>query len=73
MAGFVLLGLGLRKADAAPSWVSLVMISAAVGAVPVMFFVLFYVPSGPLLTFHITWFALGYVLWSGRTCPSEAP
>jgi hypothetical protein len=72
MAGFVLLGLGLRKADAAPSWVSLVMISAAVGAVPVMFFVLFHVPSGPLLTFHITWFALGYVLWSGRTCPSEA-
>lgn len=67
VAGFVLLGLGLRRAGAVPQWVPLLMVGAAVGTVPVMFFVLFHVPSGPLFTFHIIWIALGYVLWSGRT------
>jgi hypothetical protein len=38
-----------------------------------MFFVLFHVPSGPLLTFHIVWIALGYVLWSSRGISAEQP
>ena len=37
VAGFVLLGLGLRRVDAIPRWVTLVMIGAGIGAVPVMF------------------------------------
>lgn len=73
VVGFVLLGLGLRRVAAVPRWVALVMIGAAVGTVPVMFFVLFHVPSGPLLTFHITWVALGYILWSGRGVLAEQP
>jgi hypothetical protein len=40
MAGLVLLGLGLRRVAAVPHWITLVMIGAAVGTVPVMFFVL---------------------------------
>ncbi len=71
VAGFVLLGLGLRRVTAVPRWVTLVMIGAGIGAVPVMFFVLFHVPSGPLLTFHVAWIALGYVLWSNRGVPVE--
>ena len=71
VAGFVLLGLGLRRVAAVPRWVTLVTIGAGIGAVPVMFFVLFHVPSGPLLTFHVAWIALGYVLWSERGGPIE--
>ena len=41
------------------------MVGAAVATVPVMFFVLFHVPSGPLLTFHTMWIALRYLPWSG--------
>lgn len=67
VTGFVLLGLALRKARVVPQWVTLLMVGAAVGTVPVMFFVLFHIPSGPLFTFHMIWIALGYVLWSGRT------
>ncbi len=62
VTGFVLLGVGLRRAGAVPLWVALVMVGAGIGAIPVMFFVVFHLPSGPLLTFHVTWVALGYIL-----------
>ncbi len=71
VAGFVLLGVGLRRAGAVPLWVSLVVVIAAIGTVPVMFFLVFHVPSGPLLTFHGAWVVLGYVLWTGRVAPAR--
>jgi hypothetical protein len=73
VAGFVLLGLGLRRAGAVPPWVAMVVVGAAVGTVPVMFLVVFHVPSGPLLTFHIIWVALGALLWSERTTLMRRP
>ena len=66
VVGFLLLSVGLRRAGAVPRWVALIMLGAAVGTIPVMFFVLFHVPSGPLLLFHVVWVALGYVLWSSK-------
>jgi hypothetical protein len=66
VAGFVLLGVGLRRVGVIPLRVALVMVGAGIGAIPVMFFVVFHLPSGPLLTFHVVWVVLGYVLWSGR-------
>ncbi len=73
VAGFVLLGLGLRRAGAVPPWVALVVVGAALGTVPVMFLLVFHVPSGPLLTFHIIWVALGALLWSERTTLMRRP
>ena len=37
-----------------------------VATFPVMFLLIYHVPSGPLLTFHAIWVTLGYVLWSGQ-------
>ena len=73
VAGFVLLGLGLRRAGAVPPWVAVVVVGAAVGTVPVMFLLVFHVPSGPLLTFHIIWVALGALLWSERPTLMRRP
>ena len=73
VVGFVLLGVGLRRGGAIPLWVTLVIIGAAVGSIPVMFFLIFHLPSGPLLTFHVIWIALGYVLWSQRSGTTEHP
>jgi hypothetical protein len=73
VVGLVLLGLGLRRVAAVPHWVTLVMVGAAVGTVPVMFFVLFHVPSGPLLLSHAVWVVIGYVLWSGRGVLAAQP
>lgn len=72
VAGLVLLGLGLRRVAAVPHWITLVMVGAGIGTVPVMFFVVFHVPSGPLLL-HVVWVALGYGPWSGRGVLSEQP
>jgi hypothetical protein len=66
VAGFVLLGVGWRRTGAVPGWTTLVMIGTGVGAIPVMFFVFFHLPSWALLTFHIAWISLGYILWSRR-------
>ena len=66
VAGFVLLGVGWRRVGAVPGWATLVMIGAGVGAIPGMFFVLFHLPNGALLTCHIAWISLGYILWSRR-------
>jgi hypothetical protein len=72
VAGFVLLGVGWRRVGVVPLWVALAMIGAGVGTVPVMFFVLFHVPSGPLLIFHVVWVVLGYTLWSaGESWPGS--
>lgn len=49
------------------------MVGAAVGTVPVMFLLVFHVPSGPLLTFHIIWVALGALLWSEKTALMRRP
>jgi hypothetical protein len=65
-AGFVLLGVGWQKAGVVPLWVTLVMVGAAIGTSPVMFFLVLHWPSGPLLLLHLTCVALGYVLWSGQ-------
>jgi hypothetical protein len=73
VAGFVLLGVGLRRVSAVPLWVTLVVVGAAVSTVPVMFFLVYHAPSGPLLTFHVTWVALGYVLWSHRSVSAKQP
>jgi hypothetical protein len=74
VAGFVLLGVGWRRTGAVPGWTTPVMIGAGVGTVPAMFFVLFHLPSGALLTFYIAWISLGYVLWSGsRGVPAGQP
>lgn len=66
MAGFVLLGAGLRRSGAVPRRVVLVMIGAAVGTPPAVL-VLPHVPSGFLLLSHVAWAVLGYMLWSERT------
>ncbi len=73
VTGFVLLSVGLRRAGAVPLWVAVVMVGAAVGTVPVMFLLVFHVPSGPLLTFHVVWVVLGYILWSGRAALVPRP
>ena len=73
VAGFVLLGLGLRRAALAPLGVTLVMVGAAVATVSIMFFVLFHVPSGPLVIFHVIWIALGYLPWSDGGALVEQP
>jgi hypothetical protein len=73
VAGFVLLGVGLGSSDAVPLWVTFVMIGAAVATFPVMFLLVFHLPSGPLLTFHVIWVTLGYVLWSGRGVLAAQP
>ena len=70
VVGFVSLGVGWRSAGAVPLWITIVMISAGVGTVPVMILVLFHVPSGPLLLSHVVWIVLGYALWSGRGLPT---
>jgi hypothetical protein len=73
VAGFVLLGVMLRKERAVPLRVTLVVVGAAVATFPVMFFLVFHLPSGPLLTFHVIWVALGYVLWSDRGIVAGRP
>ena len=73
IAGFVSVGVGLRRSGAIPLWLTLVIIGAAVGSIPVMFFLIFHLPSGPLLTFHVIWIVLGYVLWSERGGLAEQP
>jgi hypothetical protein len=70
-AGFVLLGVGWWRMGAVPLWITLTMVGAAVGTFPIMFFVVEHWPSGPLLLFHVTWVALGYLLWSGRSVLAE--
>jgi hypothetical protein len=72
-AGFVLLGVGWRRMGAVPLWITLVMVGAAVGTFPVMFLLVQHWPSGPLLLLHVTWVALGYLLWSGRGVLAEQP
>jgi hypothetical protein len=69
----VLLGVGLRRVGAVPLWVTLMMVGAAVGTFPVAFLLVYHVPGGPLLTFHVAWIALGYVLWSERGVLAEQP
>jgi hypothetical protein len=66
VAGLVSLGVGLWRVDAVPRWFSLAMVGAGIGTIPVMLFLVFHLPSGPLLTFHIASVTLGYVLWSSR-------
>lgn len=73
VAGFVLLGVALRKAGAISLRVALVVVCAAAATGPVMFFLIFHLPSGPLLTFHVIWVALGYILWSGGDLTAERP
>ena len=64
---------GVAKGRCGFSLGFLVMVSAAVGTSPIMFLLVFHVSSGPLLTFYITWVALGYVRWSGRSVLAEQP
>lgn len=66
VTGFILLGVGLLRASTLPLGVVLVMVGAAVGAFPVTFLLVDHVPGGPLLTFHVAWVVLGYVIWSGK-------
>ncbi len=66
MAGFALLGVGLRRSGAVPRRAILVMIGAAVGTPPAVL-LLPHVPSGFLLLSHVAWAVLGYMLWSGKT------
>jgi hypothetical protein len=66
LAGFLVLGLGLRKGRAVPCWVTLVMVGAVVCTVPVTLLFVNHMPGGPLLLLHATWVALGYVLFSER-------
>jgi hypothetical protein len=73
VAGFVLLGVGWPRVGAVPLWVTLVMVGAAVATFPVMFLLVFHLPSGPLLTFHLIWVALGYILWSGQGTLADQP
>lgn len=73
IAGFVLLGVGLRRAGAVPPWITFFMVVAAVATIPVMFLLVFHLPSGPLLTFHVIWVVLGYVLWSDRCVVARQP
>lgn len=73
VAGFVLLGVRLRKARAISLRVALVVVGAAVATFPVMFLLVFHLPSGPLLTFHLIWVVLGYVLWSGGGAVAGQP
>lgn len=71
VTGFVLLGVGLRRTSTMPLGVVLVMVGAAVGAFPVTFFLVDHVPGGPLLTCHVAWVILGYVIWSGKGEPAH--
>ena len=73
VAGFVLLGEGWHRGGAVPLWVTLVMVGASVATFPVMFLLVFHLPSGPLLTFHLIWVALGYVLWSDLGTLDDQP
>ena len=73
VGGFVLLGVELRRVGVVPLWVALVVVGAAIATFPIMFFLVYHLPSGPLLTFHIIWIVLGYVLWSGRSVLVEQP
>jgi hypothetical protein len=73
VTGFVLLGVGWRRAGVVPLWVTLVMVGAALATFPVMFLLVYHVPSGPLLTFHVIWVTLGYVLWSGQGILANQP
>ena len=66
LAGFALLGIGLRKEGAVPRWVTLMMVGAVVGAFPVTLLLLNHMPGGPLELLHTTWVALGYVLFTER-------
>jgi len=73
VAGFVLLGVGWRRVGVVPFWITLLMVGSAAGTFPVMFFLVLHWPSGPLLLSHVTWAALGYLLWSGRGVLAEQP
>ena len=73
LSGFVVLGIGLRKAVSVPHWVSLIMVGAVVGTFPVTFFLVNHMPGGPLLLLHAVWVAIGYLLWSGGEVLAERP
>ena len=72
MAGFTLVGIGLRRLGALPRWTALVMIGAGVGT-PLAIILLPHIPSGFLLLFHVAWVALGYVLFSDRDVAAAQP
>ena len=72
MAGFTLLGIGLRRLGALPRWTALVMIGAGVGT-PLAIILLPHVPSGFLVLFHVAWVALGYVLFSDKDVAAAQP
>ncbi len=73
LAGFVVLGIGLRKAASVPRWVSFIMVGAVVGTFPVTFFLVNHMPGGPLLLLHAVWVAVGYLLWLGGGVLVERP
>ena len=73
LAGFLVLGGGLRKERAVSRWVTLVMVGAVVGTFPLTLLLVNHMPGGALELLHAAWVALGYALFSRRGVVATQP
>ncbi len=73
LAGFLVLGIGLRKERAVSRWVTLAMVGAVVGTFPLTLLLVNHMPGGALELLHAAWVALGYALFSERGVVAKQP